>query len=401
MKYKSLYQKAALAIISLVLALVTVETALRIIYPAQLKYYVWPPYLWHHFKPDTTILSGISNSSIFSINSYGVRVGGCNIIKETDIVRPTGDNEGSKGDYLLCLGGSTTECLYLDDNKTWEAQIAWQAKQASDSSLRFIGNIGKSGCTSTENYIHLKYCVSQYKKINTVVLMTGVNDLLKRLSRDTLYRNDYRITRLVEDSLVHTIFELNEHKAWWRRLALFHFVQSTYYRMYKLNQKDSTALYLDDTAEVYFTWRLKRQHASAYIDTLPDMLSALNNFERNLNLIIDEAEKQKLEIIFVNQAAIWKDTMSAEEQRVLWMGGIGNFKNPYNHKYYTTRALRQGISLYNQRLAEVCHKRKVKLIDLDSQLPRALDIFYDDCHFNEAGAKMVGRIIYNGIKSSF
>jgi len=231
--------------------------------------------------------------------------------------------------------------------------------------------------------------------------MTGVNDLLKRLSRDTLYRNDYRITRLVEDSLVHTIFELNEHKAWWRRLALFHFVQSTYYRMYKLNQKDSTALYLDDTAEVYFTWRLKRQHASAYIDTLPDMLSALNNFERNLNLIIDEAEKQKLEIIFVNQAAIWKDTMSAEEQRVLWMGGIGNFKNPYNHKYYTTRALRQGISLYNQRLAEVCHKRKVKLIDLDSQLPRALDIFYDDCHFNEAGAKMVGRIIYNGIKSSF
>jgi lysophospholipase L1-like esterase len=401
MKDKALYQKTALVIISLLLALVVTETVLRLISPTRLKYYVWPPHLWHNFKPDTSILSGISPNSILSINSYGVRVGGGDIDREMDILHSPVDKSHNPNDlYCLCLGASTTECLYLDDNKTWEAQIAWQAKAASDTTLRFIGNIGKSGCTTTENYIHLKYCVKQYKSINTVILMIG-NDMVKRLSRDTLYQDDFRITPDVEDSLVHTMFALNESNSWWRQLALFHLLQNVYHHIDKQSQKDSTALYLDDTAEVYTTWRLKRQHAIAYVDTLPDMQPALNNFERTLNLIIDEAQKQKLKLILVNQAALWKDTMSADEQRVLWMGGIGNYKDGANHKYYTTHALRQALSLYNQRLAKVCNERKVKLVDIDSKLPRTLAAFYDDCHFNEAGAKMVGTIIYNEIKPVF
>jgi len=393
MNYKTVFQKTGLLAISILVAFVIAESVLRIFYPAQLHYYVWPPHLRHTFTPDTTILSGISTHSLFTINSYGVRTGGGNFNREMNILQNPVHKNIAGNRYCLCLGGSTTECLYLDDNKTWEAQIARHALGASDTTLKFMGNIGKSGCTSTDNYIHLKYSVPQYKKINTVILMVGINDLLKRLSRDSLFQNNFELTETTEDSLVNVIFGLDAHKAFWKRTALFHMFQNIYHGIDKKNQ--------DDTAEIYTTWRLRRQHAAAFVDTLPDMGPALTAFGKNINLLIDEAKKQNLEIVFVNQAAFWKDTMTANEQSKLWMGGIGKFQSEAGHKYYTSRALRQGLSLYNQELAKVCNERKIKLIDIDSQLPKTLSVFYDDCHFNENGADMVGNIIYKELKAPF
>ena len=394
MKYKNLFQKLGLVLFSVSLTVLLAETALRFIYPAPLHYYVWPPHFRHTFKPDTTILSGINSISRFTINSYGVRVGGGNIQRETDIIRGRqGGHQASAGRYVLCLGGSTTECLYLDDNKTWEAQIANEAKAASGSSLLFIGSIGKSGCTSTENYLHLKYCVSQYKKINTVILMVGINDMLKRLSRDTLYQNNFSITPTIEDSLVNVNFGAQGSKNPIKHMALYRLAQSVYHGVDRHNQ--------DDSAEIYTTWRRNRLNAPAYIDTLPDLQSGLAVFEKNLNLIIDEAEKLKLEVIFVNQAAFWRDSMSINEQAKLWMGGIGNFQETSGHNYYTTHALRKGLMLYNERLAKVCRDRKVSYIDIDSRLPHTEEVFYDDCHFNEAGAEMVGKSIYGELKVRF
>jgi lysophospholipase L1-like esterase len=393
MNYKTVFQKTGLLAISILFAFVLAESVLRIFYPTQLHYYVWPPHLRHAFTPDTTILSGISTHSLFTINSYGVRTGGGNFNREMNILQKPADKNVTGNRYCLCLGGSTTECLYLDDSKTWEAQIAWHALAASDTTIKFIGNIGKSGCTSTDNYIHLKYSVPQYKKITTVILMVGINDMLKRLSRDTLFQNNFELTETSEDSLVNVIFGLEANKAFWKRTTLFHMFQNIYHSIDKRNQ--------DDTAEIYTEWRLRRQRAPAFVDTLPDLVPALTAFGNNINLLIDEAKKLNLEIVFVNQAAFWKDSMTFDEQAKLWMGGIGRFQSEGGHKYYTSGALRKALSLYNQQLAKICSERKIKLIDIDSQLPKTRSVFYDDCHFNENGADMVGNIIYKELKSPF
>ncbi|MDB5281802.1 MAG: GDSL-like lipase/acylhydrolase family protein [Bacteroidota bacterium] len=394
MNYKSVLQKAVLVLASILLSVLLAEILLRLMYPVQTHYFVWQPNLKHTFTPDSSVLSGLQSPSSFTINSYGIRTDEEQLRLETLLYdKPSARDKAGGTKYFLCLGGSTTECLYLNDDKTWPMQIR---RYAWDRNLPwFVGNIGKSGCTTRENYIQLKYCVPQYKKFGGVILMVGLNDLVKRLSQYTLYDDDFRFNPAMEDSFVNNIF-LKQGRgigtSWLRRTALFYAAQKSSH-----NRQSVKWEMQDDHGAIYKTWRQNRRTADI-VDTLPDLNSAFSEFERNLNLIIDEAQKQKLQVIFVNQSALWRDSMPENETGVLWMGGIGNFQQEPGHTYYSARALRKGLDLYNQKLAEVCTKRKVLLVDIDKKLPHDLSVFYDDCHFNINGAKKAGQIVFDAIK---
>ena len=175
---KERFRKAGLVVVSILLSLFIAELVLRLLYPQQAKYFVWQPNLQHIFHPDSNIFYGINGASQFSINSQGFR----------------GDEFENDGrQKYICLGGSTTECLYLDYTETWTYQL--QLLMDSRTALPpAIGSIGKSGSTTREHYLHLKYCVPQLGKIDGVILMVGLNDMMKRLSRDNLIENDYQFT---------------------------------------------------------------------------------------------------------------------------------------------------------------------------------------------------------------
>ena len=66
--------------------------------------------------------------------------------------------------------------------------------------------------------------------------------------------------------------------------------------------------------KTYVTWRENRRNASSLRDSLPDLSSASDEYERNLQLIYEEAQRQHLNIIFINQGAIYSDTMNACEK---------------------------------------------------------------------------------------
>lgn len=377
---------------SILFSLLIAEGILRLMYPQYNDLFVWQPNLQHTFHPDPEIFTGVQDSSLFSTDQHGIRNG----YSDIDVTEE-GDNDGifGKRNFYLFVGGSTTECLYLHNDETWYEDVSWHANRHSDIGFRVIGSIGKSGCTSRENYLHLKYFVPQFKRINSVVVMCGLNDLMKRLSQDTLYENDFRFTPEVEDAYVKDIFLSNsKNKSWWRRTAVFHLLQSALHKSKPVKWENVQ----DDTGQIYTKWRSNRLNALSMLDTLPDLTSALNEYERNLNLMIDEAHKQKVEIIFINQAAIWKDSMPSYEKPMLWMGGKGNFQNQSGAEYYSPKALRRGLDLYNNRLRTVCLARNVIYVDIDSVLPRNLSVFYDDCHFNEEGARMVSKAVYYQIK---
>jgi len=372
---KEIIRKAGLILISILLSLFIAEILLRIVYPKQEKLFVWQPNLKHTFYPDSTIFYGINGASDFTINSQGFR----------------GTEFKGAEVKFLCLGGSTTECLYLDNNETWFHQLEDSLNTKFKTWKFQLGSIGKSGCTTHENYIQLKYFVPQLGKVDGVILMVGINDLMKRLSRDTLFENDFRFNQQVEDSFVNAIFISNRsEKSWWRSLRLFQFGRSLLHKTRNVEWENVQ----DDKGEVYKAWRANRAHASEVIDSLPDLRSALNEFDRNLNLIHDETQKQGIKLILVNQSALYKDSMGAYENSLLWMGGKGNFQKEGSHIYYSTKALYNGLLLYNKHLKEFCEQNPyVKFIDIETELPRDTSVFYDDCHFNESGARKVASII--------
>lgn len=354
--------------VSIIISLLIAEVVLHIVYPPKDTYYIWQPNLYHVFKPDSSIFPGIAGNKSFTINSSGTR----------------GDLFTDAGKNYVCLGGSTTECLYLDDNETW-ARVA----QGELGEGYTISSLGKSGVTTREHYLHIKYTVKHLEHVKGVILMAGINDLMKHLSHQGV--NDYfHFTQQIEDSLVNTIFlkRSNEGNTWWRRTALFRLAQSVYHK-YK-QQGVTWQNVQDDTGIALARWRKHRQTAPAIIDTLPDMGAALNEYERNLQLIYDEAIKQKLDLVCVSQAAIYQDSLSGYEHSLLWMGGIGPFQTQQGLPYYSTKALRQGLDMYNERLRQFCTKCGIHFLDADAALPRDTSVFYDDCHFNQNGARLLG-----------
>ena len=96
-----------LVVASFVFALGLSETALRFVSPS--KYHVWPPGLGYTFRPSPEIMPGIEGDSRFSINDDGLRG------------YPLSNGEAYR---ILAIGGSTTECLYLDDAEAWP--YLWQ-----------------------------------------------------------------------------------------------------------------------------------------------------------------------------------------------------------------------------------------------------------------------------------
>ena len=396
MNKNSILQKAALVIISALLSLFILELLLRLVYPARAHYFVWQPGLQHHFYPDTTIITGVEPVTNFTIDQYGLRTDSGDLKNGPDLFQPLTDREKQTGaKYYLCLGASTTEGLYLDNSKTWPAQFELAAKAANDSSYKFIGNLAKSGCTMRENYIHLKYAVPQYRRINTVFVMAGLNDMTRRLSQDTAWQNDFSFTPEIEDSFVSSIFlkqGRGEGRTWLRRTALFYVFQNAYHHSAPLSVDWQVQ---DSSGYIYNKWRDNRKHAARFIDTLPDMSGAIKEYAYIINLMIDEAEKQHIKIVFLNESAIWRDTMTEYELSRLWQGGKGKFQKEPGHVYYSPKALRQGLVMYNQALAKVCMQRHVGLIDIDSQLPHNLTVFYDDCHFNMEGTQRVGSIVFS------
>ena len=93
--------------------------------------------------------------------------------------------------------------------------------------------------------------------------------------------------------------------------------------------------------------------------------------------------------------------MTDYEMDLLWMGGVGNFQEEKNHTYYSPKVLNDALEMYNDRMKTFCSdKPLIKFVDLASQLPKDTSVFYDDCHFNESGARKVAEIISKSFSDS-
>lgn len=369
----AMLHRVFLVVISCVFAVAISEVMLRCFYPIEPKYQVWEPNLHHTFLPDSTIFYGISGPAEFTINKDGLR----------------GEVFNKRKINYITLGGSTTECLYLDDTETWQHHLSTQTGYG-------IASMGKSGCTLYENYLHLKYAISQFSKLKGIVVMAGLNDMYKRLAHGTLHDQQFPLSTSVEDSVVKQIFwsDVIHEEVWWRRSAIFRLVRKVYHQ----NKQVPWTSVQDDTGENYRGWRAKRQNA-LLSDSLPDFGSALKEFSILLDSCYQQCKQQNLQLILVTQATLYKDSMPDFETRLLWMGGKGNFMNEQVDAYYSPKALLKAAEAYNDVLRNFSMRyEEVKLIDLAAQLPKDTSVFYDDCHFNESGARKVSAILSNGLK---
>ncbi len=364
--------KIVLAAAILVGGVLVLELIARRLVPAPDDFYIWPPNLERTFTPDQEILPGTSPRAWFRTNAFGLR----------------SYNPSPNDDYrILVLGGSAAECLYLNQRETWPRLVLENLNRARPGFQTWVGNGGRSGQTSRDHIFHLRYLPLRALDIDAAVILIGANDLQLRLQQDDSYDPGYLERPGAELAQIDRAFLSVPYRfitpplPFYKKTGLWRAARRVARRF--LGERPQ-----DPRGEVIALWRRYRRDSPGRIDRLPDMEIGLREYLTNLKTIADLASKRGIRLIFVTQPALWKEGMSEDEEKLLWGGGVGFYKNRPGQPYYTPRALARGLESYNRILVAACRQWGIECIDLAADYPRTTECFYDDCHFTIRGSEL-------------
>lgn len=258
-----------------------------------------------------------------------------------------------------------------------------------------MGNIGKSSLASAHHILQMKFLLPELPRIDMIVLLMGVNDLSRRLAQDIDYDPSYFEKPQWQEKILFETFavlpqaQTNAPWFFYRKSAIWRLLNKIVENASRREQRNKSTWVIEDAKGIKLLARRQERLNATYLrQSLPDLASALAGYEKNINAIIDLAKARSIRLLFVTQPVLWSRDLFDGLRKLLWFGYIDN-----SREFYAVEALEEGIYLYNQRLIEVCRKRGVECLDLANQLPKDTSVFYDDCHFNEPGARKVAGII--------
>ena len=363
-----------IAFISLLASLLLGELVLKVFLPPQKTFQVLKPNLHHSFSTDPKYCPGIYETSNYITNSLGMRAD---------------ELTSDYSDYIFTIGGSTTECLFLDQDEAWPAIL-----EKGLGKKTWVGNIGQSGRGSRHHLLQVRYLLDQHPEVKTVIMMLGINDFAKRLKQGNSYKYlDHSSNEFVKDALGITFrkypeslrFEVYDpNRAFYKQTAIWRLLRKLKDRyLLRSRQKQVGGQHQEKGCEGLKEVRAKRQAGKPYIEELPDMSDGLREYRNNLIYISEQCKKRNVRLILITQATMWSEDVSIELQDLWW------FLQSDGPRYYGPAAAAKGIKMYNDVTLDVCRAENIECIDIAKTFPKDTSVFYDDLHFNEQGAQRV------------
>ncbi len=358
------------------------ELFVRLLLPAPSHYRVYAAGLDFTFEPRSEIMPGVSGPSRFVTNSQGMRAD-----------EPTGDETWR----ILAVGGSTTQCLYLDQAEAWPQRL--QELLREDTGQRvWVGNVGKAGRYSSEHVLQVRHLLEQHEEIDALVLLLGANDAYRRLGAERYRPRDperpedraYLLPRAFEE------FPLEFALVPPSRSALYGLLDRT---RRQLRSRSNWRNIEDRAGRNYAVWREHRAGAARLRDALPDLGDALEEYVGNLDRMAALAREHAVRVVFLTQPTIYRDDLPERERSLLWMGRVGPLGELGTNDYYSVASLARAFATYNEALLGFCRESGSDCIDLAAALPKDTRSFYDDVHFNEEGAERVARALLGHLRA--
>jgi len=377
----------AFGLFTAVLLLVPVEMVLRA-RARSTPYRVLAANARAEFQPGPGLMPGIEGVSVYSTTADGIR--GRSYREDNPV-------------NVLAIGGSTTECLYLDDAETWPALLEDELSRGHPERPVWVGNIGVSGHGAVEHIHHVRYYVSQLR-VDAIVVMLGVNDLLPLLRDPEGYSADSedpeRFGRFMDNSFhLRPLWDPEVPRSFPANLAIWELGRRGYHvakRWWKSNLGDDSILVEDRAGESYVARRRAWLNAPR-LDTLPDLGPALERFERNVRELVATAKAQGVAVVLVTQPFIWHASLSPEAERLLWMAYRGDKRRPDGR--YSPAVLERAMRAFNDRTRAVCADSAATCVDLAREMagPEREAYFYDGVHLNERGSRVASTLLAAGL----
>ena len=103
--------------------------------------------------------------------------------------------------------------------------------------------------------------------------------------------------------------------------------------------------------------------------------------------LVAECNKLKLRCIFLTQPTAYDPTIEPALKQRLWM-------TPPNMNFTLSLAeMAQFARVYNRALVDIVRSQGGEPCDVAPILPPTTQYFFDDCHYNENGARAIAKAI--------
>ena len=366
---KDFIKNIAVLLIGIVLSFVILEGILRIYNPFESR-----------IKGDKIILP--VNKEYIIENSKLKKRFKKSLKKFDDIIIHRKNSLGFRGeetpkdfaDYLtiITVGGSTTECTFLSDGKTWTDVLGKKLKQKFNR--LWINNAGFDGHSTFGHIILMENYIIKLKP-NMVLFLVGANDQ----DRQDIGEQDMEMMRGK-----YLFFSM---KSFLKSMANHSEIFSLGLNMYRYYKAKEIGV---EHAEIDFERFRNMDVNRHFIDggvmferqALHFSESELSKaYKKRLKTLISISKNNNIEPVFITQPALY-----------------GNFIDDVtNIDFKFTNHAWNSLELYNEITRKVGIEENVLVVDLAKEMPKSTKYYYDWFHFTNEGAEKVAEIIYNNL----
>lgn len=355
-KINHIFKNALLLLCGIVLSLIILEVALRVFPPFEMR-----------FKPDRIVLPVnkryiFDNSAKFPTKLPGITVHTKNILGFRGAAPPA-----NFADYLslLTIGGSTTECFYLSDGRTWPDLLG--VKLSRDFPKLWINNAGLDGATTYRHLLLLEDYVVKLKP-KLVLFLVGINDVGVGEIHDKPQGGFGGWLKAMTNRSEVYALGLNIYRYFVAQGRGLHHVE--------VNLKAQGSL--DVPVEV------QQETLRKYRD------ESLKYYRARLEKLVQVSRAHGIEPVLITQPTLYGpgiDPVTGVD-----LGKIKLGENLNGALMYAV------MEMYNDTLRRMGAENGVLVIDLAREMPRNSAYYYDYLHYTEAGAAEVAGIIYRELR---
>lgn len=314
-----------------------------------------PPNVRYTFKSKEG-LPGMDSVMNYSTNNVGFR--------GDSLAIPKPDNEFR----IVLIGGSTTQCLYVDDSKSIDRILQNElCKNIKDKMVK-VYNAGKSGEATPEHLAILTQKVIHLQP-DLIIVFSGINDFrrsvrnydFKHLTQRKLYTPRYIYLAATELQVIRRLY-------------------------YLFNIRTADEIMESLPFETNNKELFKIQQQTPVSDSIPK--TNAGSYAINLGSIAGICKENQVKLIFMTNQSTWNSTIDSRSAQSHYMLTVDRVR--YKEEY-----LDKGLEVFNDTMRGRAQRMNVPLMDLAREMPKTQDYFYDDCHFNVNGASFAAKKLAN------
>ncbi len=272
---------------------------------------------------------------------------------------------------LVTVGGSTTECLYVSDGKTWPDLVGREL--AGHFRDLWVNNAGLDGHSTFGHGLLLEQRIARLHP-KVVLFLIGINDV----GRDDLKAADAAVVaggvggglwaRAVgaaaeHSAIVSTVLNLLRYREARKLNRIHQQLQIRWARVLTPDRERARAA--------------MAEHRERYIP----------GYSQRVEGLVRRCRALGIEPVLVTQPALYGNVVDPATKVFL-----GTLEVDADQQLYGALAWNI-LEAYNDVVRDVGRRRGVLVIDLARELPKDSRLFYDFVHFNNDGSAAVAAIV--------